>query len=141
MDQSYDLSRFTLAHRSDYPLALKEIQGGRKYSCWMWYIFPQLQGLGYSETSRYYAISGLGEAAAFLRDPYLGGNLLEISAALLSLETNDAYGVFGPPDDRKLQSSMTLFSLVSEEGSVFHQVLDKFFDGKKDQRTIDLLRD
>ena len=139
MDNVIDLSRFTRAHRRSYDTALKEIQNGRKVSHWMWYIFPQIYGLGYSETAQYYAIESLDEAAAFLQDPYLGGNLREISGTLLGLESSNATEVFGRPDDMKLRSSMTLFSLVSESDAVFQQVLYKFFSGKPDEKTLRIL--
>ena len=105
----------------------------------MWYIFPQLKGLGVSSTAEYYGISGLTEAQEFLRDEYLGGNLRKISAALLELDTDDALKVFGTPDNLKLCSSMTLFSQVEGRTSVFGKVLDKFFQGKEDGRTLELL--
>ena len=139
MGNASDISRFTQAHRTSYQEALSEIKRGRKTSCWMWYIFPQIGGLGYSSTSRYYAIKDLDEARAFLQDPYLGGNLIEISRVLLTLDTNNATAVFGRPDDLKLHSCMTLFAYISEEGSVFHQVLDKYFDGKPDRESLDII--
>ena len=139
MNQTIDLSRFTEAHKRAYQTALKEIQKGRKTSHWMWYIFPQIHGLGHSSTSRYYAIHGLDEAGAFLHDPYLGGNLLEICHALLALNTNNATEIFGKPDDMKLKSSMTLFSLVPDADPVFQNVLDKYFSGKRDHRTLEIL--
>ena len=134
-----DLTRFIEAQREDYQRALAEIRNGRKTSHWMWYIFPQLVGLGFSQISRYYAIQDLEEAEAFLKDPFLGGNLLEISHALLALDTDNATEVFGQPDDMKLRSSMTLFSLVKDSDPVFRDALDKFFDGKHDSRTLELL--
>lgn len=134
-----DLTRFIEAHRQSYQSALSEIRNGRKTSHWMWYIFPQLLGLGCSPTSLYYAIRDLDEAEAFLRNPYLGGNLLEICRALLTLHTDDATAVFGKPDDMKLRSSMTLFSLVDGCDPVFREVLDKYFGGKRDLRTLELL--
>ena len=127
------------AQKRSYPTALQEIQNGRKMSHWMWYIFPQIAGLGHSYTAQYYAIQNLEEARAFLNDPYLGKNLLEISHALLPLETNNPTEVFGKPDDMKLRSCMTLFAAVSEEGSVFHQVLEKYFDGNRDRLTLNIL--
>ena len=135
----YDLSRFTQAHKESYGTALREIRNGRKSTHWMWYIFPQILGLGWSETSQYYAIQSPDEARAFLEDPYLGGNLLEISRALLELKGNDPTEVFGTPDDMKLKSSMTLFAYVSEDGSVFHQVLEKYFNGNTDDRTLAII--
>ena len=139
MNTAPDLSRFVDAHKNAFQTALMEIRNGRKQSHWMWYIFPQIRGLGYSSMSQYYAIQDPDEAAAFLRDPYLGKNLLEICSALLELETNDAFEVFGAPDNRKLQSSMTLFSLVPDADPVFRSVLDKFFGGKRDHKTLELL--
>ena len=135
----WNLERFKQAQEDSYRQALQEIRGGRKRSHWMWYIFPQLLGLGYSPTSLYYAIRDLDEAEAFLRNPYLGGNLLEICRALLALHTDDATAVFGKPDDMKLRSSMTLFSLVDGCDPVFREVLDKYFGGKRDFRTLELL--
>ena len=135
------LQRFEDAHRHDYETALAEIRRGRKTSHWMWYIFPQLKGLGHSPTAQYYSIENLGEAEAFLAHPVLGAHLVEISRALLALETNNADLVFGYPDNLKLRSSMTLFAQVREADSVFGQVLDKFFEGKPDQRTLALLKE
>ena len=135
-----DLSRFTQAHERDYETALSEIRNGRKRSHWMWYIFPQLKGLGMSSTSDYYGIKDMDEAKAFLSDPYLGGNLREISNALLKLDTNNALEVFGSPDNLKLCSSMTLFASAEGESSVFRKVLEKFFQGKDDERTLALLK-
>ena len=139
MENAIDLSRFTEAHRQYYPTALREIRNGRKETCWMWFIFPQIQGLGMSSTARYYAIRDMDEATAFLRDPCLGKNLIEISRALLALDTSNPSAVFGWPDDMKLRSCMTLFACASEDGSVFHQVLDRFFAGRPDNRTLSLL--
>ena len=139
MNNAIDLSRFVNAHKQLYQTALEEIKNGYKYSHWMWYIFPQIHGLGRSSTSQYYAIQSLDEARAFLEDPYLGKNLLEISQALLNLDTNNATEVFGRPDDMKLRSSMTLFSLVADADPVFQKVLDKYFDGRKDGRTLRVL--
>ena len=136
MECFYDLSRFTEAHKYSYQNALKEIQNGRKVTHWMWYIFPQIYGLGRSAMSQVYAIRDLEEAKAFLADSYLGGNLLEISNALLKVKTNNPTEVFGKPDDMKLRSCMTLFALISEEDSVFCQILDKFFEGKYDGKTL-----
>lgn len=139
MEKNYDLSRFISAQQRDYTTALWEIQGGRKRSHWMWYIFPQLKGLGMSYTAQLYGIDGLDEARAFLADPYLGGNLREICGALLVLDTNDASYVFGYPDDLKLRSSMTLFKLAADDGTVFDSVLKKFYGGREDQCTREML--
>ena len=134
-----DLSRFTQVYKESYRSALKEIQNGKKMTHWMWYIFPQIRGLGRSSTSQYYAILNLDEAKAFLNDPYLGENLIEISYALLNLKEDNPTMIFGKPDDKKLKSSMTLFASISEDNSVFHKVLDKYFDGKMDKRTLTIL--
>lgn len=139
MIPTYDLTRFTEAHMRSFETALGEIRRGRKISHWMWYIFPQLQGLGRSDVSRYYAMSGTGEAKAFLDDPYLGGNLKEICSALLKLNTDDPVRVFGRPDDMKLRSCMTLFSRAAGSPSVFDEVLDKYFGGEQDDLTLKML--
>ena len=133
-----DLKRFTDAQKSSYATALAEIKSGKKRSHWMWYIFPQIHGLGVTPTSQYYAIKSLQEAQDFLADPYLGTNLINITSALLDLDTNNASAVFGFPDDLKLRSCMTLFAQVSDF-DVFDKVLDKYFDGKKDDRTLQIL--
>lgn len=139
MEKKQDLSRFIEAHKRSYKTALEEIKNGRKTTHWMWYIFPQLHGFGHSEFTKYYAIQSLDEAIAFLHDPYLGGNLLEISNALLTLNMDNPTIIFGKPDDRKLKRCMTLFAYISENGSVFHQVLDKYFKGKADRRTLEII--
>ena len=135
---AYDLSRFHKAQKGSYETALAEIRAGRKRSHWIWYIFPQIQGLGYSSTAQYYAIEDLGEAKAYLADPVLRERLLEISNALLALDSCDPTDVMGYPDDLKLRSSMTLFSLADPECTVFRDVLEKFYDGREDPRTIAL---
>ena len=129
------LERFVQAQADSYARALREIKSGRKTSHWMWYIFPQLSGLGHSQTARYYAIRDRAEAEAYLAHPVLGKRLLEISSELLKLESSDATVVMGWPDDLKLKSSMTLFSLVSRE-PVFRQVLEKYFRGEEDVYTV-----
>ena len=139
MENTYDLSRFINVHERFYEEALREIRSGHKRSHWMWFIFPQTQGLGYSPTARYYAIDSLGEAAAFLHDPYLGGHLREISGALLTLPTNDAGEVFGYPDNLKLRSCMTLFAMVDDAPPVFGEVLQKYYGGQNDARTLAIL--
>lgn len=134
------LERFWAAQQKPYHTALEEIRSGRKRSHWMWFIFPQITGLGYSETARYYAVKDMEEAKAYLEDELLGRNLLEITEALLKVDSDDAVGVMGKPDDLKLKSSMTLFALAKPECDVFQKVLDKFFQGEKDKKTIELLR-
>lgn len=139
MDQAIDLSRFVKAQKRSYKTALKEIRNGFKETHWMWFIFPQIHGLDHSTTSQFYAIQSLDEAKAFLEDPYLGRNLHEICNVLLNLRSSNATEVFGRPDDKKLKSSMTLFSLVSGDDNIYQQVLDKFFDGRRDNRTLRIL--
>ena len=134
-----DLERFLKAQENSYACALQEIKNGRKLSHWMWYIFPQIEGLGYSPTSQYYAIKDRAEAEAYMAHPVLGSRLVEIAGELLKVESDDAGMVMGWPDDMKLKSSMTLFEAVSTN-SVFGQVLDKFFDGKRDEFTLNALK-
>ncbi len=136
-----DLERFLIAQQTYYRIALQEIKSGRKSSHWMWFIFPQIAGLGYSETARYYAIKDMAEAKAYMEDYTLSSNLIEISQALLDVDSDDATAVMGWPDDLKLKSSMTLFALVKPECEVFQKVLEKFFHGEKDQKTIEILQD
>ena len=133
-----DLERFLKAQDKDYEQALKEIKKGRKTSHWIWYIFPQIAGLGFSSTSKYYSIKDKNEAIEYLKNNTLKHRLIEICEALLSLESDDATYVMGYPDDLKLKSSMTLFSEVSDI-DVFKKVLDKFYNGEKDETTISLL--
>ena len=134
-----DLSRFLTAQDYDYENALEEIRRGRKCSCWMWYIFPQIQGLGKSSMSRYYAIKDMQEAMDYINHEILGKRLIEITEALLQLESNDALAVMGWPDDMKLKSSMTLFSYAAPEIPIFPAVLEKFFDGEECQHTKRIL--
>lgn len=134
-----DLSRFVEAHDRSYSRALEEIREGRKQSHWMWYIFPQIAGLGLSSTSRFYAIADLEEARAYMQHPMLGAHMIEICSVLLGLSANDAEDVMGYPDDLKLRSSMTLFSKAVPSVKIFQQVLDKYFDGKMDQKTLEIL--
>ena len=136
---NYDLQRFHKAQIFDYPVALGEIKNGRKESHWMWYIFPQLKELGYSSTAKYYGLTK-DEAKAYLKDEILKSRLIEISQVLLELKSNDATEIFGYPDDLKLKSSMTLFSEIAPEIEVFDKVLQKFFSGKKDNKTLELLK-
>ena len=134
-----DLTRFNEAQKYDDAAALEEIRSGRKRSHWMWYIFPQIAGLGRSSMAEYYSIRSLQEAVEYLKDPILGKRLMEISEALLELDTNDASAVFGWPDDLKLRSSMTLFTEADPDQQVFQKVLDKFFNGEKDRLTLEKL--
>ncbi len=135
-----DLSRFLDAQRYDYDTALREIRAGRKRSHWMWYIFPQIQGLGFSSTAQYYAIRDLEEAKDYLAHPVLGARLKEITAALLSLDGLSAHEIFGYPDDLKLRSCMTLFSLAAPDEPLFSDVIEKYYGGDADSRTVQLAR-
>jgi uncharacterized protein (DUF1810 family) len=131
-----NLKRFIDAQENDYLIALKEIKNGRKQSHWMWYIFPQIAGLGFSDISKYYAITDMDEAKEYLKHDILGKRLIELSNVLIRLDTNSAKTIFGSPDDLKLKSSMTLFSQISDAEPVFKLVLDKFFGGNLDQKTL-----
>lgn len=134
-----NLTRFIEAQKDVYKISLQEVKNGKKVSHWMWYIFPQIQGLGHSETAIFYAIKDKREAIQYLNHPILGERLVEISNELLRLRTNDSVEVLGYTDSLKLKSSMTLFSLLDNSNSVFQKVLDKFFDGKKDENTIHII--
>ena len=139
-NDTYNLERFIRAQKEDFETAYNEVSNGRKVSHWMWYIFPQIIGLGRTGISREYAIKSLEEAKAYMEEPYLRGNMIKICEALLSLATNDPHQVMGSPDDLKLRSSMTLFSLAVPGEEVFQRVLDKYYYGKPDERTIEILR-
>jgi uncharacterized protein (DUF1810 family) len=135
----YDLARFVQAQERDYEQAMWEIRSGRKRSHWMWYIFPQFDGLGFSATSKRYAIKSVAEAEAYLCHPVLGPRLLESARAVVAVEGRSAFEVFGSPDDMKLRSCATLFASVSPAGSVFEQLLDRHFGGEPDDKTLRLL--
>jgi uncharacterized protein (DUF1810 family) len=137
----HDLARFVEAQEHDYAQALAEIRSGRKRSHWMWYVFPQLEGLGASPTSRHFAIKSANEARAYLAHPVLGSRLLECAEAVLHLNAGSAHDIFGSPDDFKLRSCATLFASVAADDSVFRRILDKYFAGQRDDRTIRLLGD
>ena len=135
-----NLNRFIVAQEKDFEMAFHEIKSGQKKSHWMWYIFPQFHGLGFSETSKFYAIQNLDEANEYLDHPILGSRLREISNELLCLNENDAYKIFGSPDDSKLKSCMTLFSAIDKtENNIFHRVIEKYFNGELDDTTIKLI--
>lgn len=131
-----ELERFIEAQLNCYTQALAEIQNGRKQSHWMWFIFPQLKGLGRSDTANYYGINNVDEAAAYLQHPVLGPRLIEISRAVLEVQGHTVADIFGYPDDLKLFSSMTLFSMADAADPVFEQVLTKYFKGSRDQMTL-----
>jgi uncharacterized protein (DUF1810 family) len=133
------MERFISAQTADFPIALSEVRAGQKRSHWMWYIFPQISGLGHSATSRFYALRDSSEAAGFLSHPVLGTRLIQICEELLKLESSDARNIFGTPDDLKLKSCMTLFSMLPGTDPVFEAVLMKYFKGAKDEATVQLL--
>lgn len=135
----FDLDRFVQAQADDYEQALAEIRSGRKRSHWMWYIFPQIDGLGFSSTSRRYAIKSLAEAEAYLSHPVLGPRLVECAEAALHVEGRSALEIFGSPDEMKLRSSATLFASAAPAGSVFDSLIDKYFQGRRDDKTLRLL--
>ena len=138
MNRENNLQRFIDAQETSFEAALSEIKNGRKKSHWMWYIFPQIQGLGISETSKFYAIKDLNEAEEFLKHPILGHRLVRLCNELLKLESDDANRIFGSPDDLKLKSSMTLFSSLNIN-PVFQMVLEKFFHGTEDMKTLEII--
>jgi uncharacterized protein (DUF1810 family) len=139
-DDPYDLDRFVRAQEGDYDRALSEIASGRKRTHWMWYVFPQLEGLGSSRNSIYYSIRSLAEAQAYIAHPVLGPRLVKCAEAVLRHEGRTAAAIFGTPDDQKLRSSATLFASVSPPGSVFHLIIDRFFEGQPDEMTARRLR-
>ncbi len=140
-DDPHDLNRFLEAQESAHARALAEVKAGRKRSHWMWYVFPQFDGLGFSSTAKFYAIKSVAEAKAYLRHPVLGPRLVECAEAVLGVEGRSAHDIFGSPDDLKLRSCATLFAHVSPPGSVFERLLEKYYGGRYDDRTLQLLRD
>jgi uncharacterized protein (DUF1810 family) len=139
MTDPFHLERFVRAQASVHSTALQELNTGCKRTHWMWFIFPQLAGLGQSETSWQYGIGGAGEARAYLAHPVLGLRLYECAEALLAVEGRTAFEIFGFPDELKLKSSMTLFASVAGPDSVFEQVLKTYFAGERDSRTLSML--
>lgn len=138
-DDPHNLNRFLTAQADDYAMALAEVRAGRKRSHWMWYIFPQFDGLAFSSTSKFYAIKSRAEAEAYLAHPTLGPRLVECCEAVLSVSGRSAHDIFGSPDDLKLKSCVTLFAAVSPPGSVFERVLNTYFAGERDAKTLQLL--
>jgi uncharacterized protein (DUF1810 family) len=136
---AFELERFVQAQEHSYDQAMSELRQGCKQSHWMWYVFPQFDGLGFSPTSRRYAIKSIAEAHAYLRHPILGPRLLASAEAALAVEGKAASEVFGSPDDMKLRSCATLFASVSPAGSVFHRLLDRYFGGTPDEATLRLI--
>jgi len=140
----FNLDRFVQAQEQDYQRALQELRSGQKRSHWMWYIFPQLAGLGHSSMAQRYAIRDLAEAKAYLQHPVLGPRLIEVAQAVLDVKGRSAHQIFGSPDDLKLHSSATLFARAAAEGqvpggAVFEQLIDTYFAGKRDTQTLQRL--
>jgi uncharacterized protein (DUF1810 family) len=135
----FDLQRFVEAQEGVFEEACAELRRGKKTGHWMWFVFPQIAGLGFSEMSRRYAIRSLEEARAYVAHPVLGPRLREVCGILNGIEGRSAYQVFGSPDDLKLRSSMTLFAKAVEEKGVFLEVLRKYFGGVEDERTLELM--
>lgn len=140
MENNYNLNRFIEAQNRDYDIALAEIRAGKKVSHWMWYIFPQLKGLGRSSTSEYYGLSGIKEAQAYLSDPILKARLIEITDAVIAHKDKSAEEIFGGIDAKKLRSCMTLFSIAAPDILVFDAVLEQFFNGVPDRNTLRLTK-
>jgi uncharacterized protein (DUF1810 family) len=138
-DDPYDLTRFVWAQADDYEKALSEIKGGEKRSHWMWYFFPQFDGLGSSSMAKRYAIKSAAEACAYLAHPVLGPRLVACAEAVLAVRGKSVHEIFGSPDDLKLKSCATLFAHVSPAGSVFERLLDQYFHGARDGETLRLL--
>lgn len=135
-----NLDRFVSAQEHCYERALEEVKSGRKESHWMWFIFPQILGLGMSDTAIFYSINDIGEAKLYLEHEVLGPRLVEITKELLELDTDDPVDVFGDIDALKLNSCMTLFDYVSDEENVFSEVIEKFYNGQKDEKTLQLIK-
>jgi uncharacterized protein (DUF1810 family) len=138
-DDPFDLDRFVRAQAGIYESVLAELKNGRKRTHWMWFIFPQVDGLGFSAMSKRYAIKSMEEAHQYLQHPVLGSRLLECTQALLEVEGRSVTDIFGYPDDLKLKSCMTLFMQAAQPGSVFGGVLEKYFHGKQDKQTLQIL--
>lgn len=135
-----NLDRFVSAQEHCYERALEEVKSGRKESHWMWFIFPQILGLGMSDTATFYSINDIGEAKLYLEHEVLGPRLVEITKELLELDTDDPVDVFGDIDALKLNSCMTLFDYVSDDENVFSEVIEKFYNGQKDEKTLQLIK-
>jgi uncharacterized protein (DUF1810 family) len=140
METVSNLNRFLEAQETKYSDALSEIKNGRKLTHWMWYIFPQISGLGFTDFNVLYAIQNKEEATQYLNHPVLGKRLIEITKAVVEIEEKTALEIFGKPDERKLKSSMTLFSILNDPNPIFQQVLDKYYKGMKDENTLQLIK-
>ena len=137
----HDLERFVEAQESSIDVVKRELRSGRKRSHWMWFVFPQIAGLGRSETAKRYAIEDLEEAEAYLAHPLLGSRLRECTGLVVDIDGRTANEIFGSPDDLKFQSSMTLFEAAADDTSVFGDALDQYYDGDRDLDTLTRLGD
>ena len=140
-EDPFDLARFVSAQQDVFDRALREVKSGQKASHWMWYMFPQLRGLGHSPIAQRFGITGIEEAKAYLEHEILGPRLITLCEAALSVKGRSATELFGAPDDLKFRSCATLFAQLSPVDSVFHKILDQYFAGIPDQRTLQLLID
>lgn len=138
-DTKYNLERFVSAQEPIYDAVVAELSGGQKHSHWMWFIFPQITGLGFSETARFYAIKDEYEAREYLQHPVLGARLKHCTQLVLNIEGRSLAHIFGYPDDRKFKSCMTLFATVSNSGSLFEQALERYCDAEQDSKTLNIL--
>jgi uncharacterized protein (DUF1810 family) len=136
----FDLNRFVEAQEGSYPVALAELRAGRKRTHWIWYIFPQIAGLGHSAMSERYAIRSEDEARAYLAHPILGPRLIESAEAVLGVKGRSVHEIMGSPDDLKLRSCATLFARVSPEGSIFHRILEHYYNSGPDWSTLEILK-
>ncbi|RMQ47802.1 hypothetical protein ALQ04_04223 [Pseudomonas cichorii] len=141
MHDAYDLQRFVDAQQAVFPQALAELAAGRKHSHWMWFVFPQIKGLGRSAMAQRYAIGDIDEARAYLQHPVLGPRLEQCAKTIAPQVQRSARQIFGSPDDLKLHSSMTLFAAAAPDNPLFKEILDTFFDGELDAMTLEKLQD
>lgn len=140
MEDDFLLQRFVEAQKHAYENVVSELKAGQKRSCWMWFVFPQVVGLGRTATAEKYSIRSLAEAKAYLRHPLLGKRLHECTRLVVDIDGRTAKQIFGFPDELKFRSSMTLFKQVATDNQDFQEALDKFYDGREDQLTNDVLR-
>lgn len=139
MEDKYNLNRFIEAQKTKYEVALRELMNGEKTNCWMWYVFPQISGLGNSEKTIRYSIKSIDEAIEYINHEVLGQRLMECTKVVLNLENRTARQIFKSIDEEKFRSSLTLFDSVLKGENIFKEALDKYFDGEKDQKTIKIL--
>jgi uncharacterized protein (DUF1810 family) len=141
MNDLFNLERFVTAQKSVYSTVIEELESGRKISHWMWFIFPQIEGLGRTQMAKLYAIKSLDEAKAYVSHPLLGKRLQECINLVLDIDGKSANAVFGYPDDLKFKSSMTLFLVAVPHIDLFQRAINKYYDGQRDQVTIQILND